>query len=162
MFGLGLAFFAIGYIGLGMTSDHGLAWVLIGVYGLFTACTDGVGKAWVSELAGSAGRPPPRCVPGRQRLAILIAGIWAGLFWGSDGSFPLLVSGVVGACFAAVLLGRWRVFRSAFGRVCADALDPRHRYRAGDPDYVTTQAIRRSTTPRCSSPWTRARRKAIW
>ena len=48
VFGLGLAFFAIGYIGLGMTSDHGLAWVLIGVYGLFTACTDGVGKAWVS------------------------------------------------------------------------------------------------------------------
>lgn len=113
VFGLGLAFFAIGYIGLGMTSDHGLAWVLIGVYGLFTACTDGVGKAWVSELAGSGRQATAQGVfQGGSGLAILIAGIWAGLFWGSDGSFPLLVSGVVGACFAAVLLGRW-VFRSA-------------------------------------------------
>ncbi len=112
VFGLGLAFFAIGYIGLGLTSDHGLAWVLIGVYGLFTACTDGVGKAWVSDLAGSGRQATAQGVfQGGSGLAILIAGIWAGLFWGADGSFPLLVSGVVGACFAAALLGRW-AFRS--------------------------------------------------
>ncbi len=53
VFGIGLVFFAIGYIGLGLTTDTVAAWVLIGVYGLFTGCTDGVGKAWISSLVGS-------------------------------------------------------------------------------------------------------------
>lgn len=108
VFGFGLVFFAIGYIGLGLTRDHTLAWILIAVYGVFTACTDGVGKAWVSSLAGSDRQATAQGVfQGGSGLAILIAGIWAGLLWGADGRLPLLISGVVGACFAAALLGRW-------------------------------------------------------
>ena len=113
VFGFGLLFFAIGYIGLGMTENHVAAWVLIGVYGLFTACTDGVGKAWVSSLAGSARQSTAQGVfQGGSGLAVLVAGVWAGLLWGADGHLPLLISGTVGACFAAALLGRW-VLRSA-------------------------------------------------
>ena len=52
MFGIGLVFFAVGYIGLGLTTNTVAAWMLIGVYGLFTGCTDGVGKAWISSLVG--------------------------------------------------------------------------------------------------------------
>ena len=52
VFGIGLVFFAVGYIGLGLTTDTVTAWLLIGVYGVFTGCTDGVGKAWVSSLVG--------------------------------------------------------------------------------------------------------------
>ena len=108
VFGIGLVFFAVGYIGLGLTSDPVLAWLLIGVYGLFTACTDGVGKAWVSSLAGADRQATAQGVfQGGSGLAILIAGVWAGLLWGDDGQLPLLISGVVGACFAALLLGRW-------------------------------------------------------
>jgi MFS family permease len=108
VFGIGLVFFAVGYIGLGMTSDPVLAWLLIGVYGLFTACTDGVGKAWVSALAGADQQATAQgAFQGGSGLAILVAGVWAGLLWGDDGRLPLLVSGIVGACFAAALLGRW-------------------------------------------------------
>lgn len=108
VFGFGLVFFAIGYIGLGLTDDHALAWVLIGVYGLFTACTDGVGKAWVSALAGPGRQATAQGVfQGGSGFAILIAGLWAGLLWGADGRLPLLISGLVGACFAVALLGRW-------------------------------------------------------
>ncbi|MBW8712298.1 MAG: MFS transporter, partial [Mycobacterium sp.] len=53
VFGVGLVFFAIGYTGLGLTTDAVTAWLLIGVYGLFTGCTDGVGKAWISSLVDS-------------------------------------------------------------------------------------------------------------
>ena len=107
VFGFGLMFFAIGYIGLGLTRDHVAAWVLIGVYGLFTACTDGVGKAWISSLAGADRQSTAQGVfQGGSGLAILVAGVWAGLLWGADGRLPLLVSGTVGACFAAALLGR--------------------------------------------------------
>ena len=108
VFGVGLAFFAIGYIGLGLTRDHMLAWLFIGVYGVFAACTDGVGKAWVSSLADAGHQATAQGVfQGGSGLAILVAGIWAGLLWGSDGTLPLLISGAVGACFAAGLLGRW-------------------------------------------------------
>ena len=113
VFGIGLAFFAIGYIGLGLTTDPAAAWLLIGVYGLFTACTDGVGKAWVSSLAGADRQATAQGVfQGCSGLAILIAGVWAGLLWGADGRLPLLISGVVGGCFALALLGRWAI-RSA-------------------------------------------------
>lgn len=116
VFGFGLVFFAVGYIGLGLTRDHTAAWVLIGVYGLFTACTDGVGKAWVSSLAGDARQATAQGVfQGGSGLAILIAGVWAGLLWGADGRLPLLISGLAGACFAAALLGRW-AFRATVGR----------------------------------------------
>ncbi|MGI9124292.1 MAG: MFS transporter [Mycobacterium sp.] len=110
VFGIGLVFFAVGYIGLGLTTDHAMAWLLIGVYGLFTACTDGVGKAWASSLAGPDRQATAQGVfQGGSGLAILIAGVWAGLLWGADGRLPLLISGVVGACFAMLLLGRWAV-----------------------------------------------------
>ena len=113
VFGIGLVFFAVGYIGLGLTTDPVLAWVLIGVYGLFTACTDGVGKAWVSGLVGPDRQSTAQGVfQGGSGLAILVAGLWAGLLWGADGRLPLLISGAVGGCFAATLLGRWVLLRA--------------------------------------------------
>ena len=108
VFGIGLVFFAIGYIGLGLTTDRLTAWLLLGSYGLFAACTDGVGKAWISSMVGTERQATAQGVfQGFSGVAILIAGVWAGLFWGADGRLPLLVSGAVGACFAALLLGRW-------------------------------------------------------
>ena len=108
VFGLGLVFFSVGYLGLGLTTDPVVAWLLIGFYGLFAACTDGVGKAWVSALAGQDRQATAQGVfQGGSGLAILVAGVWAGLLWGEDGQLPLLISGAVGGCFAAGLLGRW-------------------------------------------------------
>jgi MFS family permease len=105
MFGVGLVFFAVGYIGLGLTTDTVTAWILIGAYGLFTGCTDGVGKAWISSLVGSELQGSAQGVfQGASGFAILVAGVWAGLLWGADGRLPLLVSGVVGAVFALVFL----------------------------------------------------------
>ena len=110
VFGIGLVFFAVGYIGLGLTTDPMVAWLLIGVYGLFTAFTDGVGKAWASSLAGTDSQATAQGVfQGGSGLAILVAGVWAGLLWGADGRLPLLISGAVGGCFALALLGRWAI-----------------------------------------------------
>jgi MFS family permease len=105
VFGVGLVFFAIGYTGLGLTTDPTLAWLLIGVYGLFTACTDGVGKAWVSSLAGADVQGSAQGVfQGLSGFAVLAAGLWAGFAWGADGRLPLLVSGVTGGVVAVVVL----------------------------------------------------------
>ena len=105
VFGIGLVFFAIGYLGLGLTDDPVAAWVLIGAYGLFTGCTDGVGKAWISSLVGSDVQSSAQGVfQGATGFAVLAAGLWAGFAWGADGTVPLLISGSVGAVFAVVLL----------------------------------------------------------
>lgn len=105
VFGVGLVFFAVGYIGLGLTTDPVAAWLLIAAYGMFTACTDGVGKAWVSSLVGADRQASAQGVfQGASGFAILAAGLWAGFLWGSDGTVPLLISGVVGGCFGVALL----------------------------------------------------------
>ncbi|OFB35940.1 MFS transporter [Mycolicibacterium sp. (ex Dasyatis americana)] len=116
VFGIGLVFFAIGYAGLGLTTDPLLAWLLIGSYGLFTGCTDGVGKAWVSSLVGADLQGSAQGVfQGLSGFAVLGAGVWAGLAWtavpGQPGQLPLLISGIGGAVFAVVLLGRSVVTR---------------------------------------------------
>ena len=105
VFGIGLVFFAIGYTGLGLTTDTATAWLLIGVYGLFTGCTDGVGKAWISSLIGSDLQASAQGVfQGASGFAVLAAGLWAGFLWGDDGRLPLLISGIVGGVFAVALL----------------------------------------------------------
>ncbi len=105
VFGIGLVFFAVGYTGLGITTDAPAAWLLIGAYGLFTGCTDGVGKAWISSLVGPDVQASAQGVfQGLSGFAVLAAGLWAGFFWGAEGRAPLLVSGVIGGVFAVVML----------------------------------------------------------
>lgn len=105
VFGIGLVFFAVGYAGLGLTTDPLTAWLLIGAYGLFTGCTDGVGKAWVSSLVGADVQGSAQGMfQGLSGFAVLAAGLWAGFLWGADGSLPLVVSGTVGGVVAIVVL----------------------------------------------------------
>ncbi|MCP9271729.1 MFS transporter [Mycolicibacterium arenosum] len=106
VFGIGMVFFAVGYGGLGLTDDTLTAWLLVAAYGVFTGCTDGVGKAWISSLVGRDVQSSAQGVfQGASGFAILIAGVWAGLLWGADGELPLLISGGVGAVLAVGLIG---------------------------------------------------------
>jgi MFS family permease len=112
VFGIGMAFFAVGYIGLGLTTDKVAAWLILGLYGLFTACTDGVGKAWISGLVPAELQSSAQGIfQGATGFAVLSAGLWAGLLWGARGQLPLLISGIAGGFFAAILLilsiGAW-------------------------------------------------------
>ncbi|PRI13936.1 MFS transporter [Mycobacterium shigaense] len=105
VFAIGMVFFAAGYIGLGLTTDKVSAWLILGVYGLFTACTDGVGKAWISGLVPAELQSSAQGIfQGATGFAVLAAGLWAGLLWGATGRLPLLISGIAGGVFAAVLL----------------------------------------------------------
>ena len=105
VFGIGMAFFAVGYIGLGLTTDKVSAWLILGLYGLFAACTDGVGKTWISGLVPAEQQSSAQGIfQGATGFAVLSAGLWAGLLWGARGQLPLLISGIAGGFFAAILL----------------------------------------------------------
>ena len=115
VYGLGLAAFAVGYAGLGLISSGPWIYVLIAVYGLFPALTDGVGKAWISSLVDDEHRGRAQGVfQALMSGSVLLAGVWAGLSWTSgpgSGVLPLLVSGM-GAALVAVLMLVWRRPRS--------------------------------------------------
>jgi MFS family permease len=104
VFSVGMGLFAVAYLGLGLADSGGWVWILLPVYGGYTALTDGVGKAWISDLL-----PPSRLGSGLgyfQAISggcALLAGIWAGVFWGGDGRLPMLVSGATVAVLALVL-----------------------------------------------------------
>ncbi len=111
VFATGLGFFAVGYLGLGLVHSPGWVFLLLPLYGFFAAATDGVGKAWIADLA------PAARTSGAQGLhqavtggAVLVAGTWAGLAWNTTGTLPLLISGTAAAALAAVMVvigGRW-------------------------------------------------------
>jgi MFS family permease len=105
VFGAGLVFFAVGYVGLGLTRSTWLSGLLLAAYGLFAACTDGPGRAWVSRHAGALRQGAGQgFVQGLNGFAVLGAGLWAGLLWGADGRIPLLVAGTAGALLALAVL----------------------------------------------------------
>jgi MFS family permease len=105
VYGLGLLVFAVAYLGLGLVHDAAWVWVLLPVYGVYTALTDGVGKAWVSDLLGAdvlgSGLGYFQGIVGG---CALVASTWAGLAWGGDGRLPLQVSGAVVGVLAVGLL----------------------------------------------------------
>jgi MFS family permease len=105
IFAAGLAVFAFAYLGLGVVTTSVWVWPLLAVYGAFTALTDGVGKAWITDLL-----PPERhgsglgLYQGVIGAGSLVAGVWAGLAWHGNGRLPLVISGTIVAALAIVLL----------------------------------------------------------
>jgi MFS family permease len=117
VYALGLACFAVGVGGMGLVSGGWAVVVLMLVYGGFAACTDGVGKAWITAVV-------PAPLRGRAQgvfqavtgLSVLVAGIWGGLAWGlgtGDGVVPLVVAGTLaGVCAVALAFGGGRLARA--------------------------------------------------
>jgi MFS family permease len=104
VFAVGLVVFAIAYTGLGLATSSGWVWVLLPLYGAFTALTDGVGKAWISDVVPTDLRGTGLGTYGAlSGLGMLVAGLWAGLVWGDDGSLPFLVAGPLALVVAAVV-----------------------------------------------------------
>ncbi|QIS11676.1 MFS transporter [Nocardia arthritidis] len=105
VFAAGLACFAVGYLGLGFATSPGWVFVVLPIYGGFAAATDGVGKAWIADIAPAARQSTAQGIyQGLTGGAILAAGLWAGLAWYADGRIPLLISGATALALAVALV----------------------------------------------------------
>lgn len=105
VYSIGLIAFAAAYITLGMTTEKGIAVLALFIYGLFPALTDGVGKAWITQLSEPLHRGRAQGVyQSSMNFAILGAGIWGGALW-TTGSVqtPLVIAGVL-ALFGIVAI----------------------------------------------------------
>ena len=105
VYATGLIVFAVVYVGLGQTPNSTVVWILLPCYGAYTALTDGVSRAWISNLANTEQRTWALGVHGASTgVGTLIAGLWAGLAWGGTGQLPLTISGCVALLVAFWLL----------------------------------------------------------
>ena len=102
----GLYIFSVVYLGFAVFPDIFLIWPLFALYGIYAASTEGVVKAWVSDL-----------IPDEQRgsaiglltmmtsLSIMLGSFLAGILWDQFGSFvPFILSSIVSAVIATVFI----------------------------------------------------------
>jgi len=78
----GLLLFAAVYAGFGLAGSENAVWPLMATYGVYIAATDGVGKAFVSDLSPASDRATGQ---GMFKLATggasVVASIVAGILW---------------------------------------------------------------------------------
>ena len=105
VYAIGLLTFAVAYAVLGLTHNHVLAVIAFGVYGLFPALTDGVGKAWIAGMSEENHRGHAQGVyQASMNFAILGAGIWGGAMWSKgDIQWPLIIASC-GALIGSIVL----------------------------------------------------------
>ena len=111
---IGLFAFAGGYALLGLTTNHSLALLAVGTYGLFAALTDGVGKAWIAGLSEDEHRGRAQGVyQALMNFAVMAAGIWGGALWVSgDKEWPLVIAACgafLGALFFVIRIFNHRI-----------------------------------------------------
>lgn len=108
VYSIGLVGFGLAYLGLGVSDGGVLPFLVMAVYGIFPAFTDGVGKAWISRVVPAEHRGRGQGIfQALNAGGILIAGVWAGLLWNSGpgrGVIPLVIAGTIATIASCVLL----------------------------------------------------------
>ena len=104
----GWILFALAYAGLAVAREPWQAWALFGVYGLFSALSEGPERALVADLADADGRGTAfgafHAVTG---IMLLPASLLAGALWQAFGAAAALLTGAALALAAAVLMSTW-------------------------------------------------------
>jgi len=111
VFAVGLVVFAVTYLGFGLTTTASWVWLLLPLYGAYTALTDGVSRAWVADLVPADERGTALGIHAAvSGVGLLIAGVWAGLAWHGTGHIPFIVAGIITAALAVGLLVSGQLF----------------------------------------------------
>jgi MFS family permease len=101
----GLVVFALAYAGFALGPPTWALWPLFAVYGVYTAATDGVARAWIADRA--PGRPAGSLYgifAAGTGGALLLASVLAGLLWSRVGHGAPFWVGAATAAVAAVAL----------------------------------------------------------
>jgi MFS family permease len=83
----GLFIFAIVYTGFAMNSSTSVFFVLFFLYGVYAAATEGISKAWISNIVpGTETATAIGTYTGLQSICLLIASSLTGFLWFRFGS----------------------------------------------------------------------------
>lgn len=106
IFIMGLIIFSAVYFGFAMNQNYYLVWILFALYGIYAASTEGVSKAWVSDLVPDEFRGTAiGLLTMLSSFAVMIGSVLVGFLWDSFGAqVPFLLSSVASLIIAIVLI----------------------------------------------------------
>lgn len=102
----GLFIFSIVYFGFAVSNGFVLMWVLFALYGIYAASTEGIAKAWVSDIIPDERRGTAiGLLTMLSSIAVFIGSILAGYLWDAfGGMIPFLLSSVISIAVAIILM----------------------------------------------------------
>ena len=100
----GLFIFSIVYLGFAITAHEIIIWVLFAFYGIYAAATEGVAKAWVSDLIPDQNRGTAiGLLTMLSSIAIMVGSFLTGILWDQFGAqVPFYLS--AGVSFVVAVL----------------------------------------------------------
>lgn len=110
---VGFALYVAVYLGFAFAGTIELVWVLFALYGIYAALTEGIAKAWLSDLVPNERRGLALGLQATlASLAALVASSWTGAMWDMAGAtVPLTVT----ACVAGLVVLGLALQREARG-----------------------------------------------
>ena len=105
IFIIGLIVFSFIYLGFASQTSSAFIWILFALYGIYASSTEGVLKAWVSDLVPDQNRGSAiGLITMSSSIAMMIGSIAAGFLWDAFGSqVPFYLSSAVSLLVAGSL-----------------------------------------------------------
>jgi len=105
IFIIGLIIFSIVYFGFALNEDHLMTWLLFAFYGIYASSTEGVSKAWVSDLVPDQFRGSAiGLLTALSSFAVMFGSFLTGVLWDNFGPrVPFLFSSVISFLIAVAL-----------------------------------------------------------
>jgi MFS family permease len=104
----GFVVYALVYVGFALVGETWQVWLLFAFYGLYYAMTEGVGRAFIADLAPTELRGTAFGLYfAATGLALLPASIIAGILWDTVGPWAPFAFGAGWSALAALLLWLW-------------------------------------------------------
>ena len=92
IFVFGLSIFAIVYFGIGFSTDVYIIFGLFALYGIYAAATDGISKAWISNITDKKDTATAiGTFAGFQSICTMLASSLAGLIWYQFGAIATFI-----------------------------------------------------------------------
>ncbi len=113
IFIIGMLIFSVVYFGFAMNENHLIVWLLFALYGIYASSTEGVSKAWVSDLVPDEFRGSAiGLLTMLSSFAVMIGSFVAGILWDQFGAqVPFLISSIISMLIAIVLLSTKTIAR---------------------------------------------------
>lgn len=105
VFSFGLMIFSAVYFGFAFLNDINLIWILFALYGIYAASTEGVSKAWISDLIPSEQRGSAiGLLTMLSSFSVMLGSFLTGILWDRFGSsFPFLLSAISSLLIAMLI-----------------------------------------------------------
>jgi MFS family permease len=105
IFSLGLIIFSLVYFGFAFIPDIKIIWLLFTLYGIYAAATEGISKAWISDLIADEQRGSAiGLLTMLSGFSVMLGSFLTGILWDNFGSaVPFLLSAVVSLFIAFII-----------------------------------------------------------